>query len=97
MTKSNLCCMAWNIGLNVKSDKTEFLCILIKMMVAQSAGAVQFPDCSSAGGKTPSRSVLYVTKQSDGEAPVMLELWGMKSAPFVAITPRFTLARSGST
>ena len=38
----------------------------------------------------------YDTKQSDGEVPVMLELWGMQSTPFIAITPRSTLAQSGS-
>ena len=35
--------------------------------------------------------------QSDGEVPVMLELWGMQCAPFIVIAPRFTLARNGST
>ena len=32
-------------------------------------------------GKTPPTSVGYDTKQSDGEAPVMLELWVMLSTP----------------
>ena len=39
----------------------------------------------------------YDTKQSDGKAPVMLELWGMQEYPFIAIVPRSTLAWSGST
>ena len=39
----------------------------------------------------------YVTKQSDGEVPVMLELWVIQSTPFIAIAPRSTLAQRGST
>ena len=39
----------------------------------------------------------YDTKQSNGEVPVMLELWGLQSNPSFAIAPRFTLAQSGST
>ena len=35
-------------------------------------------------------SVLYDSK-SDGDAPVMLELWGMQSTPYIAIASRFTL------
>ena len=34
----------------------------------------------------------YDTKQSNGEIPVMLELWGMRSIPFIAIVRRSTLA-----
>ena len=32
----------------------------------------------------------YDTKQSDGEAPVMMELWGMQNVnyPFISIAPR---------
>ena len=39
----------------------------------------------------------YDTKQSDGEASVMLELWGMRGILFIAIAPWSTLARSSST
>ena len=39
----------------------------------------------------------YDTKQSDGVAPVMLELWGNAEYLFIAIAPWSTLARSGST
>ena len=38
----------------------------------------------------------YDTKQSDGEAAVMLELWVMWST-LIAISSRFSLARSCST
>ena len=43
--------------------------------VAQSAGAVEYTDCTSAGGKThPNECPGYDTKQSDGEVPVMLDI-----------------------
>ena len=29
----------------------------------------------------------YGTKQSDGEVPVMLELWGMRSTPLLPLLP----------
>ena len=35
----------------------------------------------------------YDTKQSDGEVPVMLELWGMRSTPLLPSLPG--LLRSG--
>ena len=57
---------------------------LSRIVIAQSAGAVEYTDCFSAGvGKILPRNDCprYDTKQSDGEAPVMLELWGMKSTP----------------
>ena len=48
---------------------------------AQSAGAVEYANCISAESKTPpaNKSPAYDIKQSDGEAPVMLEVWGMQS------------------
>ena len=44
-------------------------------------GAVEHTDCISAGGVRPNECPGYDTKQSDGEVPVMLELWGMRSTP----------------
>ena len=41
----------------------------------------------SRGLKSPQRVSLYDTKQSDGEAPVMLELWGMWSTPLLPSLP----------
>ena len=41
--------------------------------IAKSTGAVEYIDCIS------SEYPVYDTKQSDGEVPVMLELWGMRS------------------
>ena len=52
------------------------LCILIiyyLITLAQSAGAVEYTDCISVEGKTPSnRCRRYDTKRSDSEVPVML-------------------------
>ena len=45
--------------------------------VAQSAGAVEYTDCFSG----------YDTKQSNGEVPAMLELWGMRSTPLLPSLP----------
>ena len=42
-------------------------------------------DCISADGKTSNECTRYDIKQSDGEAPIMLELWEMW------ITPSLTL------
>ena len=53
--------------------------------VAQSAGAVEYTDCTSAEGQDPTphpnECPGYDTKQSDGEVPVVLELWEMRSTP----------------
>ena len=48
---------------------------------AQSAGAEEYTNCTSAEGvrPTPNECPRYDTKQSDGEVLVMLELWGMHS------------------
>ena len=46
-------------------------------IIAQSATAVEYTDCISVGVRTSNECPVYDTKQSDGEVPVMLELWGM--------------------
>ena len=39
-------------------------------------------------GKTPpNKCPGYDTKQSDGEVPVMLEFWGMRSTPSLPLLP----------
>ena len=38
-------------------------------------------------GVTPHESPGYDIKQSDGEVPLMLELWGMQSTPSLALLP----------
>ena len=47
--------------------------------MAKSAEAVEYTDCS--GVRFPNKCPRYDTKQSDGEDPVLLELWGMQSTP----------------
>ena len=59
--------------------------------MAHLVGVVEYTDL------TPSECPRYDTKKTDGEALVMLELWGIQSIPFIAITPRSTLAWSSST
>ena len=66
---------------------------------AQSTGAVEYTDCTSADGKTPlpNESPGCDTKQSDDEGQINAGDLGNAEYPFIAIAPRFTLARSGST
>ena len=45
--------------------------------IAQSAGAVEYTDSFSAMRECP----VYDTKQSVGDVPAMLELWGMRNTP----------------
>ena len=56
---------------------------------AQSVGAVEYTDCITAEGKDPpsKRCPWYDTKQSDGEAPVMLEYWRIWSTPSLPSFP----------
>ena len=50
--------------------------------IGQLTGAVEYTDCIFAEGKTPPYECpAYDSKQSDGEVPVILELWGMRSTP----------------
>ena len=57
-------------------------------MIAQSAGAVEYTDCFSAEGwDPPNECPGYDTKQSDGEVPAVLELWGMRSTPSLPSLP----------
>ena len=57
--------------------------------IAQSAGAIEYTDCTSAEGynPTPSESPGYDTKRSDGEVPVILKLWGMQSTSLLPSLP----------
>ena len=52
------------------------------------AGALEYTDCNSADGwPTPNECPRYDTKQSDGEFPVSLELWGVQSTPSLPLLP----------
>ena len=56
--------------------------------IAQSAGAVEYTNCFSAEGQDPPNEYPgYNSKQSDGEVPVMLKLWGIRSTPSLPSLP----------
>ena len=69
-----------------------------QLQLTQSAGAIEYTECISAEKLVPALNEChgYDTKQSDVEARVMLELWEIWSTS-IAIAPRLTLSRSGST
>ena len=58
---------------------------------AQSAGAVEYTNCFSAERlpphPTPKRVSWYDTKQSNGDVPVILELWRMRSTLLLPLLP----------
>ena len=51
--------------------------------MAQLVGAVEYRGIRTPPNECPG----YDTKQSDGEAIVMLELWGMCSTPLLPLLP----------
>ena len=56
--------------------------------LAQSAGAAEYTNCIYVQGQDfPNECPVYDTKQSDGEAPVMLELWGIQCTPLLPSLP----------
>ena len=56
--------------------------------LAQSAGAEAYTDCIFAEGlESPNKCPGYDTKQSDGEVPVIQELWRMPSTPLLPSLP----------
>ena len=58
-----------------------------KGFIAQSAGAVEYTDSTSAEPPPTNECHGYDTKQSDGEVPAVLELWGMWSTPSLPSFP----------
>ena len=65
----------------VSLGQIELNCLLT-LNFAHSAGAEEYTDSTSEEEKDYSNEYPeYDTKQSDGEVPVMLELWGMRSTP----------------
>ena len=56
--------------------------------MARSAGTVEHTDSISAEDKnSPNESLGNDIKQSDGTAPVMLELWEMRNTPLFPSLP----------
>ena len=61
----------------------------LSFFFVKSAGAVKYTDCTSSEGyDPPNQCPEYDTKQSDGEVPVMLENWGIRSTPSLPSLPR---------
>ena len=60
------------------------LWFVLLFLLAQSAGTVEYIYCTNC---TPNECPVYDTKQSDGEVPVVLELWGMRSTPLLPLLP----------
>ena len=56
---------------------------------AKSAGIVEYTDCVSAEGlRLPTNECpRYDARESDGETPVMLELWVIRSTPSLPLLP----------
>ena len=60
--------------------------LYISNSVTQLTGAVEYTNCFSAEGlDSPNKCPEYDTKQFDGEIPVMLEFWGMRSTPLLPL------------
>ena len=79
---------------------TRVLPCTTSTLIAQLAGAVEYTgrirgsylsqDSTSAEGKPPTppnECPVYDIKHSDGEVPVMLELWGTRSIPSLPMLP----------
>ena len=61
---------------------------MCKLFLAKSAGAAKYTDYISAQQEdSPNECPGYDTKQSDGEASVMLEPWGMQTTPSLPSLP----------
>ena len=62
--------------------------LALTVCITQSAGAVEYTDCTSAEGEDPHNECpKYDSKQFDGEIPTMLELWGMRSTFSLPLIP----------
>ena len=59
----------------------------LTLYIGQSAGAVEYTASLQRGKTPPNECPGYDTKQSDGEVPAVLELWGMQSTPSLPLLP----------
>ena len=56
--------------------------------MVQLAGAVEYTKCIPVeGDDSPNECPVYDIKESDGEASVMQELWGMRRTFFLPLYP----------
>ena len=59
-----------------------------KKVIAKSDEALEYTICfSEEGWDSPNECPVYDTKQSDGEVPIMQELWEMRSTPLLPSLP----------
>ena len=65
------------------------ICINLYQMLASRMDLLNTPTVSLQRGKTPppNECPVYDTKQSDGDVPVMLELWGIRSTSSLPLLP----------
>ena len=75
-------CVVWLIVERYTNFLRFFLLLSFDWFVnvTQSAGAGEYTDCTSTESQDspPNECPVYDTKQSDGNVPVMLGLWGMR-------------------
>ena len=67
-----------------------FWMIFCFFFLLMKAKKIEYTGCTSAEGyknPTPNKCPRYETKQSDGEVPIMLELWGMWNTPLLPSLP----------
>ena len=69
---------SWGFMLHLSQKLSKW-----QFSLAQLVWAVEYTNCFSAEGKDPPHNKYprYDIKQSDGEVPVMTELWGIWSIP----------------
>ena len=60
----------------------------LQTFIARSAGAAEYTASLQRGKPSPPNECpVYDTKQSDGEFPVILKLWGMLSTLSLSLLP----------
>ena len=64
--------------------------------VSHSIEAIEYTHCISVEGKDPhpNKYLRYDTKQSDGQAPIMLELWRMQITSWCNGCPRGVMVKA---
>ena len=90
---SYICDIILAVWKAINCQAVEVIILLQKIEIqntsvfAQSAVAVEYSQHLCCGVRLPQRVSWYDTKQSDGEAQVMLDHWGMRSTPSLSSLP----------
>ena len=80
--------LSLSLSLSLSHTHTRLTHFLTLSLWAQSAGAREYTDCTSAERyDSPNECPGYNTKQSDGQALVMLEFGGMSSTSLLPSLP----------